>query len=94
MRSNERLDLFQPHSLQAFRQAVVQRGFDLSRLWRTQPAFCGNAHAVGQAALEFGANDPFGFALAIGRRQIEQGDAAIHCRAGNGDAFLARGFAP
>src|SRR5271169_4098363 len=71
-----------------------KKRFDLFGRWIAEIAFAGDAHAVGQAAGEGFADDLFGLAVTVARRQIDQVDPGSHRRMYRGDAFVECRFAP
>jgi len=65
-----------PRQSQAFEAAfdrLPQKRFDLFGRRIAEIAFAGDAHPVGQAAGEGFADDLFGLAVTVARRQIDQG---------------------
>ena len=73
---------------------LPQAGFDLFAGWIAETAFAGDLHAIRQVAPEGFADDLFGFAIAVARRQVDQVDPSSYCCAHGRDAFVERCFTP
>src|ERR1700730_13077495 len=87
----------EPRQSQAFEAAfdgLPQKRFDLFGRRIAEIAFAGDAHPVGHAAGEGFADDLFGLAVTVARRQIDQVDPGSHRRKYRGDAFVECRFAP
>jgi hypothetical protein len=73
---------------------LPQAGFDFFEGWIAETAFAGDLHAIRQVAPEGFANDLFGFAIAVARRQVDQVDPNSYYGVDSRDAFVERCFTP
>jgi hypothetical protein len=73
---------------------LSQAGFDFFEGWIAETAFAGDLHAIRQVAPEGFADDLFGFAIAVARRQVDQVDPSSYCGVHSRDAFVERCFTP
>ena len=90
----EEVDALEPHAREALIEAAHDIAFDLSGGRRAQPVLGRHADAGGQPAIEGRADNALGLAVAVGRRHVEQRDAAVDRGAYRRNAFLARGRSP
>ncbi len=84
----------QAQALQAALDRAAQGCLDLAGRRIAQIALAGDADAGGQAAAERLADDLFGLAVAVARRQVEQGDPGFDRGVDRGDAFVEGGRRP
>jgi hypothetical protein len=84
----------QAQPLEASLDRAAQYRFDLGRSGVAEVAFAGDPHPRGEAAGKGGADDLLGLAVAVARREIEEGNARLHRGVHGQDAFLEGGFTP
>src|ERR1700719_1851127 len=90
----EKVDAFQFRPGETLVKAALEARQDLLAGRVAEHTFGRYAHPVGEAAIEGRADDKFGFAFAVGRSEVEKGDAGLHGITYGGDRFVAAGRAP
>ena len=90
----EQVEPGQAQALQAALDRAAQGGLDLAGRRIAQVALAGDADAGGQVAVERLAHDLLGLAVAVARRQVEQGDPGFNRGVDRGDAFVVGGRPP
>ncbi len=90
----EEVQLRQTQSSQTYFDRVTEDRFDIGGNGVTQVAFAGDANARRQPAVEGGANNLLGLAVAVAGCEIEQRDAGGHRVMHGGDTFVECRLAP
>ena len=90
----EEVDALEPHAREALIEAAHNIAFDLSSRRRAEPVLGRHPDAGGQPAIEGRAHNALRLAVAVGRRHVEQRDAAVDRGAYRRNAFIARGRSP
>ena len=86
--------MLEPHAREAFLEATHDVAFYLPCRRRAKPVLGRHANAGRQPALKGRADEAFGLAVSIGRRHVEQRDAAFDRGTHGRNAFLAGGCSP
>ena len=90
----EQVEPGQAQALQAALDRAAQGRLDLAGRRIAQVALAGDSDAGGQFAPVCLADDLFGLAVAVARREIEQGDPGFDSGMDRGDAFVKCGRPP
>ena len=90
----EQIEPVEVQPTQASLDRAAQNGLDLAGRRLAQIALAGDPHPIWQPSGKSCADDLFGLAVAIARRQVEQVDAGLDRRMHGRDTFLECGLAP
>ena len=90
----EKIDALEPHAREALIETAHDIAFDLSSRRCAEPVLGRHPDAGGQLAIEGRTDNALRLAVAIGRRHVEQRDAAVDRGAYRRNAFIARGRPP
>ena len=90
----EEVDALEPHAREALIEAAHDIAFDLSSGRRAKPVLGRHSDAGGQPAIKGRAHNVLRLAVAVGRRHVEQRDAAVDRGTYRRNAFIARGRSP